>query len=186
MTNVFWWFLPHFTLHFRYSSDPTLVSLRNFRYSRWPKVAVFKLAYTLNWRRNPIGSSAFTCYWRNPKWLRSSPRVPEGWTCNAPQPRHMECHSVKHVYIVDIREVWPSSWMTHGAQYEAVSCDYIGSELAYMQLSVGWSACDERQAKQQDNHNSQWSGPQIGLQATHQIVWRLKKLLKITWIQRLS
>ena len=29
----------------------------------------------------------------------------------------------------------------------------------YMQPSVGWSACDERQAKQQDNHNSQWSGP---------------------------
>ena len=26
----------------------------------------------------------------------------------------MECHSVRHVYIFDIREVWPSSWMTQG------------------------------------------------------------------------
>ena len=36
MTNVFWRFLLHFTLHFRHSTDPTQVSLRNFRYSRWP------------------------------------------------------------------------------------------------------------------------------------------------------
>ena len=43
----------------------------------------------------------------------------------------MECHPVRHVYRVDIREVWPSSWMTHGAHSEAVSCDYMGSELAY-------------------------------------------------------
>ena len=42
----------------------------------------------------------------------------------------MECHSVRHIYRVDIREVWPSSWVTHGAQYEAVSCDYMDSKLA--------------------------------------------------------
>ena len=46
-------------------------------------------------------------------------------------PRHMECNPVRHIYRVDIREVWPSSWMTHGAHSEAVSCDYtiMGSEL---------------------------------------------------------
>ena len=43
----------------------------------------------------------------------------------------MECHPVRHVYRVHIREVWPSSWMTLGAHSEAVSCDYMASELAY-------------------------------------------------------
>ena len=51
--------------------------------------------------------------------------------CHAPQTRHMECHPVRHVYRVDIRGVWPSSWMTHRAHSEAVSCDYMDSELAY-------------------------------------------------------
>ena len=41
------------------------------------------------------------------------------------------------MYRVDIRGGWPSSWILHGAHSEAVSCDYVGSELAYMQSAAG-------------------------------------------------
>ena len=71
----------------------------------------------------------------------------------------MECHPVRHDYIVDIREVWPSSWMTHGAHSEAVSCDYMGSELAYMQPSVGdrLATKDKQNNKTTITHNE--AGP---------------------------
>ena len=62
--------------------------------------------------------------------------------------------------------------MIHGAQSEAVSCDYImGSELAYA-CSHLWG--DRLAMKDKQNNKTiithSEAGPQIGLQATHQIV----------------
>ena len=61
--------------------------------------------------------------------------------------------------------------MTHGAHSEAVSFDYMGSELAY---TCG-HMCGDRLATKDKQHNKTTTthneaGLQIGLQATHQIV----------------
>ena len=72
----------------------------------------------------------------------------------------MECRLVLHVYRVDVHEVWPSSLLT-GLTLGLPSAvnRWTLSWHACIHAAVARSACDGRQAKQQDKHNPQGRNP---------------------------
>ena len=92
----------------------------------------------------------------------------------------MECHLVQHVYRVDIREVWPSNWMTHRALKPSAvtrwtlslhTCSHLRGDRLAMK--------DKQNNKTTTTHKEEVPGM---FQERHQIVRRSKKLFKITSI----